>query len=229
MEKKVGPAKDGLGYRLFVSTQQLCADLGLRISCKCIEHILDSGINQTAREVIEKISQLERTIKWEMADKLFMYIPPARAERYDLAEPFGANVAKNFPSALFDEKEAGNCFASGRYTASVFHLMRALEIALIAFAKLFPAVPTNKENWQQIIEKIESEIREMPKVTVKDADWKEKHEKYSQLANSFMFFKDAWRNYTAHARGKYTEDESDAIYRNVRSFMQGLVTQGISE
>jgi hypothetical protein len=107
--------------------------------------------------------------------------------------------------------------------------MRVLEIGLVSFARLFPAVPTNKENWQQIIEKIESEIREMPKVAMKASDWKEKQEKYSQIANNFMFFKDAWRNYTAHARGKYTEDESDVIYRNVRSFMQGLTAQGISE
>jgi hypothetical protein len=132
-------------------------------------------------------------------------------------------------AASFDVKEAGNCFASGRFTACVFHLMRVLEIGLIVFAKVFPAVPTSKENWQQIIEKIESEIRAMPSAAVKVADWKGKQEKYSQLANSFMFFKDAWRNYTAHVRGKYTEDESDGIYRNVRSFMQGLPAQGLSE
>jgi hypothetical protein len=69
----------------------------------------------------------------------------------------------------------------------------------------------------------------MPKATNKPPDWKDKLEKYSQIANNFMFFKDAWRNYTAHIRGKYTEDEADAIYRNVRAFMQGLVTVGLAE
>jgi len=58
-------------------------------------------------------------------------------------------------------------------------------------------VPTNKENWQQIIEKIESEIRAIPQAKIKPDGWKEKLEQYSQTANSFMFFKDAWRNYTA--------------------------------
>jgi hypothetical protein len=94
---------------------------------------------------------------------------------------------------------------------------------------LFPNVPTNKENWQQIIEKIESEIRLLPQASVKPHNWKEKQEQYSQVANNFMFFKDAWRNYTAHARGKYTEDEADSIYRNVRSFMQGLAKMGLQE
>jgi hypothetical protein len=69
--------------------------------------------------------------------------------------------------------------------------MRVLEIGLLAFAKRFPNVPTDKENWQQIIEKIESEIRAMPNVAVKALDWKEKQEKYSQLATNFMFLKDA--------------------------------------
>jgi hypothetical protein len=211
--------------------RSLCGDVGLRVSTKCVDDILETAAkgHQTVGEMTELISQLEKTIKWEMEDRLFMYVPPARAGRYDLAEPFGPEFSKSFPSATFDSKEAGNCFACGRYTACVFHLMRVLEIGLVAFAQLFPAVPTNKENWQQIIEKIESEIREMPKAAVKAADWKEKQEKYSQLVSSFMFFKDAWRNYTAHARGKYTEDEADAIYRNVRSFMQGLVRLGLAE
>jgi hypothetical protein len=52
---------------------------------------------------------------------------------------------------------------------------------------------------------------------------------YSQIASSFMIVKDAWRNYTAHARGKYTEEEADAIYRNVGSFMKRLAEHGIHE
>lgn len=220
--------KGSTGHSILTSTKTLCEAIGLRVSTKCVDHILDHEPGNVGIAT-EQIAQLERTILWEMEDKLFLYVPPARAERYDLTEPFGAEVSKNFPSATFDAKEAGNCFASARNTACVFHLMRVLEIGLVSFAKLFPAVPTNKENWQQIIEKIESEIREMPNAKVKATDWKEKQEKYSQLANNFMFFKDAWRNYTAHARGKYTEDESDAIYRNVRSFMQGLVKLGLAE
>ena len=218
------------GHTILTAVRNGCEKIGLRISVKSADYILESGTGQdTVGSIIESISQLEKTITWEMEDRLFMYIPPARAERYELAEPFGPEVAKGFPAASFDTKEAGNCFASGRFTACVFHLMRVLEIGLVAFARIFPDVPTNKENWQQIIEKIESEIRAMPNAKVKAPDWKEKQEKYSQIANNCMFFKDAWRNYTAHARGKYTEDESDAIYRNVRSFMQGLAAQGISE
>jgi hypothetical protein len=207
-----------------------CELIGLSVSVKCVDRLYALGKKGcTVSELANCLTQLAQTITWEMEDKMFMFIPASRSDRYEKEQAFGETVAKNFPSSSFDIKEAGNCFASARFTASVFHLMRVLEIGLVTFAKLFPGVPTNKENWQQIIEKVESEIRAMPHATVKAPGWKEKLESYSQIANSFMFFKDAWRNYTAHARGKYTEDEADSIYRNVRSFMQGLANTGLQE
>lgn len=210
--------------------RERCTKIGLTVSIHCVDHILAAVSKPvTSRKVLALIDQLGLTIAWEMQERLFMFIPPQRAERYDKEELFGSEVKASFPSATFDIKESGNSFASARFTACVFHLMRVLEIGLVTFAKLFPSVPTNKENWQQIIEKIESEIREMPKAPTKAPDWKEKMEQYAQTANSFMFFKDAWRNYTAHARGKYTEDEADSVYRNVRSFMQSLAKAGMHE
>ena len=57
------------------------------------------------------------------------------------------------------------------------------------------------------------------------ADWKDQLEFFSQAASYFMVVKDAWRNYTAHARGRYDEDEAEGILRNVRGFMQKLATR----
>ena len=68
-------------------------------------------------------------------------------------------------------------------------------------------------------------IRDIPNDPARPADWKEQQEYFSQAASHFMFLKDAWRNYTAHARGKYTEEEADMIIVNVRAFMQKLATR----
>lgn len=217
---------------LFPNMESSCRKVGLRVSAALI-----NGLNEGVRVGAIKMgpsfatdaANISNTIRIEMSQSVFMYVPPERASRFNQHDPFGDDVNKSFPSTSFDLRESGNCFAAARYTACVFHLMRALEIGLVTFAKLFPAVPTDKENWQQIIEKIESEIRAIPQAQPKPQGWKEKLEQYSQVANSFMFFKDAWRNYTAHARGKYTEDEADAIYRNVRSFMQGLAKMDLHE
>lgn len=40
-----------------------------------------------------------------------------------------------------------------------------------------------------------------------------------------MMLKEAWRNYTAHDRGKFTEEEADMLLLNVRIFMQKLATR----
>jgi hypothetical protein len=237
LEKRFGVLEDGslapqrieLFRNAMKAAQIECNKVGLNLSAKSARRSiakLDQAIPTT--DSLEKaVEELDNRIADEMQEHLFMYVPPDRAPRYQQVDGFA--IDEKFPSSQFDVIEAGNCFASGRYTACVFHLMRVLEIGLMCFAKLFPSVPTDKENWHQIIEKIESEIRAFPKTPSKPPNWKDKLEEYSRIANSFMFFKDAWRNYTAHARGKYTEDEADAVYRNVRAFMQRLSTIGIAE
>ena len=56
-------------------------------------------------------------------------------------------------------------------------------------------------------------------------DYREHQELYAQAASHFGVLKDAWRNYTAHARGKYDEREAADIMTGVRAFMQKLATK----
>ena len=104
------------------------------------------------------------------------------------------------------------------------HLMRVLETGLSVFAAKF-SVPADHANWQNIIERVEKAIRGMGTDPAKAPDWKDQQEWFSQAASHFMLFKDAWRNYTAHARGKYTEEEALIIFGSVRAFMQKLATR----
>ena len=60
----------------------------------------------------------------------FLAIAPEKAKLLQPAPPFGYDVAKAFPRASDDILEATKCYALERYTASVFHLMRAIEIGL---------------------------------------------------------------------------------------------------
>ncbi len=57
-------------------------------------------------------------------------------------------------------------------------------------------------------------------------DCKDHQEFYAQAASHFGILKDAWRNYTMHVRGgKYTEEEADRIFTNVKGFMEKLATR----
>jgi hypothetical protein len=138
--------------------------------------------------------------------------------------PFGQSVATAFPSTSFDAVEASRCFALGRSTASAFHLMRVLELGLRVMADRFK-IPSDHTNWHKIIEGIEKAVRNMPNEPNRASDWKEQQEFFSQAASHFMVTKDAWRNYTAHARGKYTDEEAETLMINVRAFMQKLASR----
>jgi hypothetical protein len=141
-------------------------------------------------------------------------------------EVFGRAVTNKFPSASWDLAEASKCLVTSRNTACVFHLMRALELGLGALGKPF-AVSLDHTNWGTALDQIEKAIRAMPANPAWKGlpDFKAQHEFYSQVASHFGILKDAWRNYTAHARGRYDEEEAWDILRNVRGFMQKLATR----
>jgi hypothetical protein len=209
----------------------ICESIGLLLSYDYAQRLVEkrkanAPLTNGARAM--ECHVLMERIEDESNRLVLMRIPAERASRYDQPELFGKAVADAFPSVEFDVWEAGNCFATARFTASVFHLMRVLEIGLTAFAGIFK-VPAAHTNWQNIIEQIEKHIRGMPSDPSKAPDWKAKQEFYSQVAHGFMFLKDAWRNYTAHARGKYVEEQADTILINVRAFMQRLADGGIKE
>ena len=172
-----------------------------------------------------RIEELEKLLSNELDTAVFFHVPPLKKRFYEAQDLFGVAVTAAFPSATFEIKEAGNCYALSRNTACVFHLMRVLELGLIALGKVF-AVSLAHTNWAPAIEQIESKIRDMHKDPIWKAkpDCKEQQEFYSQSASHFGVLKDAWRNYTAHARGKYDEQEALDILENVRGFMQKLAT-----
>jgi len=195
----------------------------------------------TAKELLEDLQKDERrNFQWlhtrieaiegiaqkEFRGKAFFYIPPERMKYWPTQnEPFafGKAVASSFPPTTFDANSAGFCIATTLSTAAVFHLMRILEIGLTALGEKFD-VSLAHTNWAPAIEHIESKIRDMHKDPTWKAkpDCKEQQEFYAQAASHFAILKDAWRNHTMHVRGKYTEDEAERIFENVKAFMQKL-------
>ncbi len=207
-------------------------------------HSRQLGMQMTADTVLEAIEKLKsestRNFQWlldqtdaieglarkELRGKAFFYIPPERMEFWpQQKEPFafGREVATSFPSTTFDANSAAFCIATTLSTAAVFHLMRVLEIGLTVLGAKF-GVSLAHTNWQPAIAEIESKVRNISK----DAAWrslpdyKDQQEFYAQAASHFAILKDAWRNHTMHVRGKYTEDEAERIFENVKGFMQKL-------
>jgi hypothetical protein len=146
---------------------------------------------------------------------------------------FGERVNENFPSAVEDIKEAGNCYAHGNYTATVFHLMRVVEHGLRALArqlrvtfksKTGASIPMELQQWEVIIGKIESKIDDISK-RPKSKRKSEDLQFYSEAAKEFRYFKEAWRNHVSHSRVIYDKHDAAKVIEHVRDFMQHISTR----
>lgn len=211
--------------------EKFAKHLGMPVSSETAKEIVEAlqGDRRISYQwLYDKLTNLQQLIRKEMKTKVFFYITPERLRFWptDNAQHlFGDAVAMAFPAAWVDISEAGICLASARPTASVFHLMRVLEIGLSVLAGRL-GVPSDHANWHNIIEGIEKAIRVMGNdPATRPPDWKEQQEFFSQVASHFMVIKDAWRNYTAHARGIYAEDRATLIFDNTREFMKMLATR----
>jgi len=114
----------------------------------------------------------------------------------------------------FDITEAKKCIALGRFTASVMHLMRALEAPLKALASDL-GVQGERQNWGDLINNIEPKINAMPNNSPHKAT-------YSESAIQFRFIKNAWRNHAMHSREKYTAEEANIILIATKALMKSL-------
>jgi len=213
--------------------QAECLRVGCAVSASTIEDIKRGLASEQRPPEYEwlknQLEGVQKLIRKELETKTFLYITPEKLRFWPSFQKhfvFGQSVDTAFPSARTDISEAGVCLALSRATGSVFHLMRVLEIGLSALGAVF-GISLAHTNWAPAIEQIESKIRDMHK----DPTWKtmpdckEQQEFYAQAASHFGILKDAWRNYTAHARGIYTEERAALIFDNVCEFMKTLATR----
>ena len=206
--------------------------IGLRISAETAREVaaeLESpkpGPKRNFQWLMDKVKDISDLSKKEIEGKAFFYVPAERAKFFPKAKNpyvFGKEVGQAFPGAFQDVAESGVCLSLDRGSACVFHLMRVLEIGLTVLGAKF-GVSLAHTNWGPAIEEIESKIRNMQKDPAWKAlpGYKEQQEYYAQAASHFGILKDAWRNYTMHSRGFYTEEQAERIFENVKGFMQKL-------
>lgn len=100
----------------------------------------------------ELMADLHRRIYDETLRLWLLHVPSARVEHYNSDKPqFGDKVAEKFPKATEDVQEAHRCFALGRYTACVFHLMRVMELGVQSLGKKLGVARTQEKEWQPIL------------------------------------------------------------------------------
>ena len=181
---------------ILASVEQHCQSIGLKLAAQAAceyRSELESGRIATYSDVSEAITTLGKIISLQLRENLFMYIPPERAAFYEKPELFGGAVNKRFPKCRYDIEEAGNCYAAGRATASAFHLMRVMEMALQEFGSALGIALTSDKNWQTILDEVNRAVKALPPKDKRTIA-------LSQAAGHLYNVKVAWRNPTMHPK-----------------------------
>jgi hypothetical protein len=147
----------------------------------------------------------------------------AELMRDDVAH-FGAEVEKIFGPASEDIAEAAACLALGRTTACVFHLMRAMEGAVLAMAKRLRAKRLNRNGqmkaWGALLSEIDKKIAAMKPSPKKD-EW-------HQARVLLEAVNRAWRVKVAHPgsdlrpKETYTQGQARVCFDSTKAFMNYL-------
>ncbi len=166
------------------------------------------------------IDRIVHCFQAEATLKVALMLPHGKEKYFSPENPlFGDEVHEKFCSARYDIAEAGKCLAVGRSTATVFHLMRVLEVALRSVYKCLGIeveLVGNARNWGIVLNRIRDE-----RLTRERAGWPE-GDFFQSVYARLDAIKDAWRNRTMHVESVYTEEEATTLFDNTRTFMQKL-------
>jgi hypothetical protein len=158
------------------------------------------------------------SIKNEFENQIFLMIPSKKAIFYDSGiQFFNQEVKDRFSDLIYDIDEACKCYAFGRSTACIFHLMRIMEKAVQQLGNTFGVPLVDEKNWQTILTKTRNAV-ENKYPNERDRNRIQYENTIAQLES----VKIAWRNPTMHPKSTYTEDEAENLLRVVKMFMNDL-------
>ncbi|MGA3373558.1 MAG: hypothetical protein ABSC48_17555 [Terracidiphilus sp.] len=203
----------------------LCKEGQLVMTLKSVERMLKMASLQIQGARIN-FDGLERganvtatTMEDELSTRAFFSLESAESAAWNNKRAGGEDVSDKFPSTDFEFEEYSKCFAIGRYTAAVFHLMRILEIGLACLAKSIGTDPADK-SWEQILNGIQVALKANSQA--KPPGWRDTEQFYSEVSAQFRNLKNAWRNYTMHVRITYDKERAEEIFVHVRSLMKTM-------
>jgi hypothetical protein len=209
--------------------EQLCETLGARTSAAGVRRLIELfSIGRVSHSsLIQIYDEINSRLKDELALAQVFVVEQEKVQYIAPSKPlFGPAMESNFPSAMFEIDEAAKCLAFGRSTACVFHLMRVMEIAILAIARCLqipdPVKPSQR-NWGEMLKRIRTGI---------DTRWPTTADRMSgdgalfeSLQASLDAVRNPWRNSTMHVENKYTEEEAEHIFAAVRGFARQLAAR----
>ena len=206
---------------LLEAIQQACKEHGLTHTADMAARAIVRPVPATYRDQVPELIHLQDSLKSELERESIFRIDPLHKEYFERNDLVGSEVAAAFPSCARDIQRAGSCYALEQEDACVHHLMLVLERGLKALSvKILGTY--QQTNWQSVINNITGQLKNMPAGP--------QREFYREVNSQFGFLKDAYRNHSEHAHDDpYDMPKALMIFNHVRSFMQELEKEGLSE
>jgi HEPN domain-containing protein len=200
-----------------------CVSVGLESSVKGLDWALSLPHHEFRYKALKGIfGELRRRIEDDLDSVLLVYMPPAKAKYCEPRPQFGPIVQEKFGKATEDIEEAAKCYATSRNTATVFHLMRVMELAVQYLGDELGIDLVREKNWHNLLDEVDKAVRALP---IKSSGQKAKRNRYAESSAHLRMVKDAWRNDVMHPKETYTEEEAERIFRNVKDFMVHLAAK----
>ena len=166
-------------------------------------------------------SEYDGRLQDELNAVMFLSLSLSESLAYRAPHSGWESVIVRYRKTIRDIEEATKCLSLNRGTATVFHLMRVMEVGLKAAAKTIGV--SYAPSW-------ESYLRQLK--TLLDMDWSKKssrlrrHEPYlREVYGLLSAVRVAWRNPTVHVRRDYTIEEAREVYEAARTFMRHLASK----
>lgn len=194
--------------------------------CKVSAERMIANIDQGAPvpQLVRDAFDLQGRLHDHFRSNFVLALSDADKRRFEPDQPlFGLDVDVRFPSASTDISEAGKCLALSRDTAAVFHLMRVMEVGVLAVARGLgipdPVKPAQR-NWGAVLAKIKAEMDRRSQA----GQWLDRAF-FDEAYVSLDAVRSAWRNSTMHVDAVYPKDKAEDIFAAVRRFMVTLASR----
>jgi hypothetical protein len=211
--------------KLLADVENHCNTLTLGFSLEKLARIKEfirskSGTHDFIQQIPGQLRELAERLYDELGKAAVYYVPYPKCFYCEPSQSaFGMGVIERFPEVAQDIAEASRCFAFGRNTASVFHLIRVLEAGVRWLGKHFKVKTTGK-TWGQILSEINDKIKTIK--TSKSSAGKKKVETYRDMLPQLFALKNAIRDTTIHEMKVFSEPDAEFVFNSVKHFMKAL-------
>lgn len=227
-------------FQRLASIQHACEGLQLSSSQKQVRHIIEkiAGKTTSGLSLSPMLEELRRRIREDLEDHVYFCIPEQIASKCFAKDAHGlyqfkvpselmdSRVVEAFPPCSDDIEQAYRCFVFGCYTASMFHLMRVVEVAVLRIGQLV-GLKDPSPSWGSVLSQVEKVV-----LKTKYEDMEEAVRPHRKLLRALLpqmqAIQRAWRNKFSHVEYRIIPADgelSESIAAEILTAVEGLMRQ----